>query len=265
MREYLLLLVSAALVNNVILARFLGLCSFMGVTTRVDTALGMGMATTFVITVSSMADWAVEAWLLQPCGLGYLRTVTFILVIAAAVQFTEMSVRKLSPALFQTLGISLPLITTNCAVLGVALLLVEGRMSFVHSTLFALFSSLGYTLVMAIFAGLRERADRECVGQCDRRFQHPELFDLYQSDALAKAIEHGRSGRHLVDIDIPRVRTDHRHAGLAGTLGQRAVPHRNASHIGNRIVRAGRQRADGNAAVAGAGTVRGGGHRRSIA
>src|SRR5574340_261019 len=101
MREYLLLLVSAALVNNVILARFLGLCSFMGVTTRVDTALGMGMATTFVITVSSMADWAVEAWLLQPYGLGYLRTVTFILVIAAAVQFTELTVKKVSPSLLQ--------------------------------------------------------------------------------------------------------------------------------------------------------------------
>ncbi len=172
MREYLLLLVSAALVNNVILARFLGLCSFMGVTTRVDTALGMGMATTFVITVSSMADWAVEAWLLQPYGLGYLRTVTFILVIAAAVQFTEMSVKKLSPALFRTLGIYLPLITTNCAVLGVALLLVEGRMSFVHSTLFALFSSLGYTLVMAIFAGLRERL---ALADAPRLFDGPPL------------------------------------------------------------------------------------------
>ncbi|MCK0513154.1 electron transport complex subunit RsxA [Aromatoleum buckelii] len=157
MQEYALLFVSAALVNNVILARFLGLCSFMGVTTRVDTAVGMGMATTFVITVSSMIDWAVEVWLLQPYGLGYLRTVTFILVIAAAVQFTEMTVRKVSPPLFQMLGIYLPLITTNCAVLGVALLLVEGRMNFLSSALFAFASSLGYSLVMVIFAGLRER------------------------------------------------------------------------------------------------------------
>ena len=157
MKEYVLLMVSAALVNNVILARFLGLCSFMGVTTRVDAAVGMGMATTFVITVSSMADWAVESFLLQPFGLGYLRTVTFILVIAAAVQFTEMTVKKVSPALFQMLGIYLPLITTNCAVLGVALLLVEGRMSFISSTLFAFASSIGYSLVMAMFAGLRER------------------------------------------------------------------------------------------------------------
>ena len=157
MKEYVLLMVSAALVNNVILARFLGLCSFMGVTTRIDTAVGMGMATTFVITVSSMADWAVESFLLQPFGLGYLRTVTFILVIAAAVQFTEMTVKKVSPPLFQMLGIYLPLITTNCAVLGVALLLVEGRMSFISSTLFAFASAIGYSLVMVMFAGLRER------------------------------------------------------------------------------------------------------------
>jgi electron transport complex protein RnfA len=150
-------MVSAALVNNVILARFLGLCSFMGVTTRIDTAVGMGMATTFVITVSSMIDWAVEVYLLQPFGLSYLRTVTFILVIASAVQFTEMTVRKISPPLFQMLGIYLPLITTNCAVLGVALLLVEGRMNFIGSTLFAFASSIGYSLVMVMFAGLRER------------------------------------------------------------------------------------------------------------
>lgn len=172
MREYLLLMVSAALVNNVILARFLGLCSFMGVTTRIDTAVGMGMATTFVITVSSMADWAVESLLLEPNGLGYLRTVTFILVIAGAVQFTELSVRKLSPALFQMLGIYLPLITTNCAVLGVALLLVEGRMNFLHSVLFAFFSSLGYSLVMVIFAGLRERL---ALADSPRLFEGPPL------------------------------------------------------------------------------------------
>ena len=157
MKDIILLIVGAALVNNVVLARFLGLCSFMGVTTKLDTAIGMGMATTFVITVSSMADWAIEKFLLVPYDLGYLRTVTFILVIAAAVQFTEMVIRKVSPALFQTLGIYLPLITTNCAVLGVALLLVAGKFNFVESAVFAFASSLGYSLVMAIFAGLRER------------------------------------------------------------------------------------------------------------
>ncbi|MCR4303675.1 MAG: electron transport complex subunit RsxA [Gallionella sp.] len=157
MKEYILLMISAALVNNVILARFLGLCSFMGVTTRIDTAVGMGMATTFVITVSSMADWAVETYLLQPYGLGYLRTVTFIMVIAAAVQFTELTVKKVSPPLFQMLGIYLPLITTNCAVLGIAILLVEHKMNFIEATLFGFASSIGYSLVMVIFAGLRER------------------------------------------------------------------------------------------------------------
>ncbi len=157
MHDLVLLMVGAALVNNVVLARFLGLCSFMGVTTKVDTAVGMGLATTFVITVSSMGDWAIETFLLAPYDLGYLRTVTFILVIAAAVQFTEMVIRKVSPSLFRTLGIYLPLITTNCAVLGVALLLVVGKYGFIESTLFAFASSLGYSLVMVVFAGLRER------------------------------------------------------------------------------------------------------------
>ena len=157
MKEFVLMMISAALVNNVILARFLGLCSFMGVTTRVDTAAGMGLATTFVITVSSMADWAVQSYLLDPYGLNFLRTVTFILVIASAVQFTEMTIRKVSPELFQMLGIYLPLITTNCAVLGVALLLVEGHYGFMNATMFAFASSVGYSLVMIIFAGLRER------------------------------------------------------------------------------------------------------------
>lgn len=157
MQDIILLIVGAALVNNVILARFLGLCSFMGVTTRVDTAIGMGAACTFVITVSGMGDWALEHYLLEPYDLGYLRTVTFILVIAAAVQFTEAIFRKFSPALFKLLGIYLPLITTNCAVLGVCLLLVEGKYGFMDSTLFAFASSLGYSLVMVLFAGLRER------------------------------------------------------------------------------------------------------------
>jgi len=157
MQEYALLIISAALVNNVILARFLGLCSFMGVTTRIDTAVGMGMATTFVITVSSMADWAVGTYLLEPYNLWYLRTVTFIMVIAAAVQFTELTVKKVSPPLFQMLGIYLPLITTNCAVLGVAILLTEHKMNFINATLFGFASSVGYSLVMVMFAGLRER------------------------------------------------------------------------------------------------------------
>ena len=172
MKDFVLMMIGAALVNNVILARFLGLCSFMGVTTRIDTAAGMGLATTFVITVSSMADWAVQHYLLDAFGLGYLRTVTFILVIASAVQFTELTIKKVSPALFQMLGIYLPLITTNCAVLGVALLLVEGRMSFLGATLFGFASALGYSLVMVIFAGLRERL---ALAEVPRLFAGPPL------------------------------------------------------------------------------------------
>jgi electron transport complex protein RnfA len=172
MQDYVLLMVGAALVNNVILARFLGLCSFMGVTTRLDTAIGMGLATTFVITVSSMLNWGVQEYLLDPYGLGYLRTVVFILVIAAAVQFTEMTVRKVSPPLFQMLGIYLPLITTNCAVLGVALLVVEGRMGLLGATLFGFASSVGYSLVMVIFAGLRERL---ALAEVPRLFAGPPI------------------------------------------------------------------------------------------
>lgn len=172
MKEFALMMIGAALVNNVILARFLGLCSFMGVTTRVDTAAGMGLATTFVITVSSMADWAVQTYLLDAYGLGFLRTVTFILVIASAVQFTEMTIKKVSPSLFQMLGIYLPLITTNCAVLGVALLLVEGKMGFLSATMFAFASSVGYSLVMIIFAGLRERL---ALAEVPRLFAGPPI------------------------------------------------------------------------------------------
>lgn len=157
MQEYILLMIGAALVNNVILARFLGLCSFMGVTTRLDTAIGMGLATTFVITVSSMADWAVWEYLLVPYDLTYLRTVTFILVIAGAVQFTEMTVRKVSPPLFQMLGIYLPLITTNCAVLGVALFQTAREYDFIQSMTFSFGGGAGFTLALVLMASVRER------------------------------------------------------------------------------------------------------------
>jgi Na+-translocating ferredoxin:NAD+ oxidoreductase subunit A len=118
MSEYLLMLLGTALVNNVVLVKFLGLCPFMGVSKKMDGALGMGMATTFVLTLTTAATWLLEHWLLVPLGIQYLRILAFILVIAAVVQFTEMAIRKTSPALYQVLGIYLPLITTNCAVLG---------------------------------------------------------------------------------------------------------------------------------------------------
>jgi electron transport complex protein RnfA len=155
--EYFLLLLGTVLVNNVLLVKFLGLCSFMGVSNKLDSAIGMGLATTFVLTLASAAGWLLEHWLLQPLGLEFLRILAFILVIAAVVQFTEMVIKKISPALYQVLGIFLPLITTNCAVLGVALLNVQQEHSFVQSLLYGFGSAVGFTLVMVIFAGLRER------------------------------------------------------------------------------------------------------------
>lgn len=172
MQQYMLLMVGAALVNNVVLVRFLGLCSFMGVTTKVDTAVGMGMATTFVLTVSSVLTWALETFLLVPTGLGYLRTVTFILVIAAVVQFTEMAVKRISPSLFQTLGIYLPLITTNCSVLGIPLLNVEHHHNFMQSMLYGFASALGFSLILAVFAGLRERI---ALAEVPRLFAGPPI------------------------------------------------------------------------------------------
>jgi electron transport complex protein RnfA len=157
MGEYLMIILGTALVNNVVLVRFLGLCPFMGVSNKLSSALGMGLATTFVLTLAALASWLLEHYLLGPLHLGYLRILTFILVIAAVVQFTEMAVRKVSPALYQVLGIFLPLITTNCAVLGVALLNAQSKHDFLESLLYGFGSALGFTLVMLMFAGMRER------------------------------------------------------------------------------------------------------------
>ncbi len=157
MGDYLMIVLGTALVNNVVLVRFLGLCPFMGVSNKLDSALGMGLATTFVLTLAAVAGWLLEHFLLGPLDLGYLRILTFILVIAAVVQFTEMMVRRLSPTLYQVLGIFLPLITTNCAVLGVALLNSREESGFPESLAYGLGSALGFTLVMVVFAGMRER------------------------------------------------------------------------------------------------------------
>ncbi len=157
MSAYLLLLLSTALVNNVVLVKFLGLCPLMGVSKNLDSALGMGLATTFVLTLAAAGSWMLEHWLLQPLDITYLRILAFILVIAAVVQFTEMVIRKVSPPLYQVLGIFLPLITTNCAVIGVALLNVQEHHNFTQSLTYGFGSALGFTLVLLLFAGLRER------------------------------------------------------------------------------------------------------------
>jgi electron transport complex protein RnfA len=157
MTEYLLLLLSTALVNNVILVRFLGLCPFMGISKKMDTAISMGLATTFVMTMASASCWMLEHWLLVPLGIEFLRILVYILVIAAVVQFTEMVVRKSNPALYQVLGIYLPLITTNCAVLGIPLLTTQEHLPFIAGLLYGFGSAVGFSLVLALFAGLRER------------------------------------------------------------------------------------------------------------
>ena len=157
MAHYALILLSTVLVNNFVLVKFLGLCPFMGVSRKLETAIGMGLATTFVLTLSSVSSYVANTWLLEPLGLEYLRTITFILVIAAVVQFTEMVVHKTSPLLYNILGIFLPLITTNCAVLGVALLNVQQSHGFVESALYGFGAAIGFTLVLVMFAGIRER------------------------------------------------------------------------------------------------------------
>lgn len=157
MKEYLLILISTILVNNFVLVKFLGLCPFMGVSRKLETATGMGLATTFVLTLSSVCSYLANEYVLTPLGLEYLRTVTFILVIAVVVQFTEMVVHKTSPLLYNVLGIFLPLITTNCAVLGVALLNTQESHGFLESAVYGFGAAVGFSLVLVLFAAIRER------------------------------------------------------------------------------------------------------------
>ncbi len=157
MTEYLLLFVSTVLVNNFVLVKFLGLCPFMGVSKKLTTAIGMGIATTFVLTVASVCSWVVNSFILQPLGLAWLRTLAFIFVIAVVVQLTELMVRQTSPLLHRLLGIFLPLITTNCAVLGVALLNIYQAHNFLLSAIYGFSAAIGFSLVMVLFAAMRER------------------------------------------------------------------------------------------------------------
>lgn len=157
MTEILLLLLSTVLVNNFVLVQFLGLCPFMGVSGKLETAMGMSMATTFVLTIASMSSYLVESYILMPLGIEYLRTLSFILVIAVVVQFTEMVVRKTSPSLYRLLGIFLPLITTNCAVLGVALLNTTKQHNFLESIVYGFGAAAGFSFVLILFSAMRER------------------------------------------------------------------------------------------------------------
>ncbi len=157
MQEYLFIFVSTVLVNNFVLVKFLGLCPFMSVSTRLETSIGMGLATTFVLTISSICTYLVNQYLLVPFDLDFLRTIAFILVIAVVVQFTEMVIKKTSPVLHQILGIFLPLITTNCAVLGAALLNIQNQYNLLESAMFGFSAAIGFSLVLSLFSAMRER------------------------------------------------------------------------------------------------------------
>ena len=158
MADYLLIVIGTVFVNNIVMTKILGLCPFMGVSRKLETSLGMGAATTFVLTLASACSYLINHYLLGP-ELAYLTTLSFIVVIAGIVQFTEMVIQKTSPVLHQVLGIYLPLITTNCAVLGIPLLNVQENHNFVESIFFGLGGALGFTLVMVLFAGMRERME----------------------------------------------------------------------------------------------------------
>ncbi|WP_068546598.1 electron transport complex subunit RsxA [Thalassotalea crassostreae] len=157
MTDYLLLLVSTVLVNNFVLVKFLGLCPFMGVSSRTETAIGMSLATTFVLTLASLLSYLFSTYILQPLNLEYLTTMGFILVIAVVVQFTEMVVHKTSANLYRLLGIFLPLITTNCAVLGVALLNLYEQHNFFESIVYGFGAAVGFSIVLVMFSAMRER------------------------------------------------------------------------------------------------------------
>lgn len=157
------IVIGAIFVNNVVLSQFLGICPFLGVSSKVETSLGMGMAVTFVMALSTVVTWALQTFVLAPFGIEYMQTIVFILVIAALVQMVEIVLKKVSPALYQALGIFLPLITTNCAVLGVAIIAVQKDFDLLTGVVYSTATALGFALALVLFAGIRERLDMEDV------------------------------------------------------------------------------------------------------
>ena len=155
--EYILIFIAAVFVNNIVLSQFLGICPFLGVSKKTETALGMGGAVTFVMTIATIVTFLIQRFLLEKFGLGFMQTIVFILVIAALVQMLEMILKKIAPALYQALGVYLPLITTNCAVLGVAILVIQKDYNLIESVIFAISNAVGFALAMTIFAGIREQ------------------------------------------------------------------------------------------------------------
>lgn len=157
------IVIGAIFVNNVVLSQFLGICPFLGVSSKVNTSLGMGMAVTFVMALSSIVTWCLQRYILVPFGIEFMQTIVFILVIAALVQMVEIVLKKVSPALYQALGIFLPLITTNCAVLGVAILMIQKDMDLFTGVIYSVATALGFALALVLFAGIRERLEVEDV------------------------------------------------------------------------------------------------------
>ncbi|KAA6348791.1 Electron transport complex subunit RnfA [termite gut metagenome] len=155
--EYIIIFISAIFVNNIVLSQFLGICPFLGVSKKIETALGMGMAVTFVLTIATMVTFILQKYVLDAFGLSYLQTITFILVIAALVQMVEIILKKVSPALYQALGVFLPLITTNCCILGVAILVIQKEYDLLTGVVYAFSTALGFGLALILFAGIREQ------------------------------------------------------------------------------------------------------------
>ena len=159
--SYFAIIIGAIFVNNVVLAQFLGICPFLGVSSKVETSMGMGAAVTFVMALSAVVTWLIQNYILVPFGIEYMQTIVFILVIAALVQMVEIVLKKVSPSLYQALGIFLPLITTNCAVLGVAILMIQKEFSLLQGVVYNVATAVGFALALVIFAGLRERIEFE--------------------------------------------------------------------------------------------------------
>ena len=157
--EYIIIIIGAIFVNNIVLAQFLGICPFLGVSGRISTAAGMSGAVMFVLTLATIVTWMIQHFVLNPLDLGFLQTITFILIIASLVQMVEIILKKVSPSLFQALGIFLPLITTNCAVLGVAILTIQKDFSLMEGVVYAIANAVGFGLALIIFAGIREHLD----------------------------------------------------------------------------------------------------------
>ena len=157
--EYFVIIVGSIFVSNIVLTQFLGICPFLGVSTKISTSVGMGAAVLFVMTLATMTTWIFQYYVLDPFGLGFMQTIVFILVIAALVQMVEIILKKVSPSLYQALGVFLPLITTNCAVLGVAILAIQKHFNLLEGVTFAIANAIGFTLALIIFAGIREHLD----------------------------------------------------------------------------------------------------------